>query len=431
MNIQGGNITLKGEIIAPGDKSISHRAIMLGAISEGETIIHNFLFSEDCINTINIFKDMGVNIKVDNKIIKVRGVGLNGLKKPTKDLYVGNSGTTIRLVSGILSGQKFPTKISGDNSIERRPMKRIIEPLSMIGANIKSTDGNYPPLNILPSNELNGIKYKQNISSAQVKSSIMFLSLYAKGITKIIEPYRSRDHTERMMKYFGVDIVQKDNIISINSKIKPLAKEVIIPGDISSVSFFIVGALILKDSHIIIRNVGYNITRRGIIDVLNAMGANIKIFNCRNENNEEIVDMEVKYSKLNGIEIKGDIIPRLIDEIPIIAVAASCAEGKTVIKNASELKVKESNRIFSTVQNLSSMGINIEETDDGMIINGSNNFLAANVKSYSDHRIVMSMIIAVLKAKGTSNIDNINSIKTSYPDFFKTLNKLIDFNEFK
>lgn len=431
MNIRGGNITLKGEIIAPGDKSISHRAIMLGAISEGETIIHNFLFSEDCINTINIFEDMGVNIKIDNKIIKVKGVGLNGLKKSAKKLYVGNSGTTIRLVSGILSGQKFSTEILGDSSINRRPMKRIIEPLSMMGANIKSKDGNYPPLKILSSNKLNGIKYKQNIASAQVKSSIMFLSLYAKGITKIIEPYKSRDHTERMMKYFGVDIVQKNNTIIINPKIKPLAKEVIVPGDISSISFFIAGALILKDSHITIRNVGYNITRRGIIDVLNTMGANIKIFNCRNKNNEEIVDMEVKYSRLNGVEIKGEVIPRLIDEIPIIAVAASCAEGKTVIKNASELKVKESNRIFSTVQNLSSMGINIEETDDGMIINGSNKILAASLKSYGDHRIVMSMIIAAFKAKGTSNIDDINSIETSYPDFFKTLNKLIDFNEFK
>jgi len=431
VNIQGGNITLKGEIIAPGDKSISHRAIMLGAISEGETIIHNFLFSEDCINTINIFKDMGVNIKIDNKIIKVIGVGLNGLKKPTKDLYVGNSGTTIRLVSGILSGQKFSTKISGDNSIKRRPMKRIIEPLSMMGANIKSKDGNYPPLNILSSNKLKGVKYKQKIASAQVKSSIMFLALYAKGITKIIEPYKSRDHTERIMKYFGVDIVQKNNTIIVSPEIKPLAKEVIIPGDISSISFFIVGALILKDSHIIIRNVGYNITRRGIIDILNAMGANIKILNFRNKNNEEIVDMEVKYSKLNGIEIKGGIIPRLIDEIPIIAVAASCAEGKTIIKDASELKVKESNRIFSIVQNLYSMGINIEETDDGMIINGNNTFLAANVKSYNDHRIVMSSIIAALKAKGTSNIDDINSIKTSYPNFLKILNRLIDFNEFK
>ncbi|MGO1369323.1 3-phosphoshikimate 1-carboxyvinyltransferase [Senegalia sp. (in: firmicutes)] len=426
MNIEGRNITLNGEIYAPGDKSISHRAIMLGSISEGITTIDNFLFSDDCMHTINIFKEMGIEIQVNNKQIQINGVGLYGLKKPDKKLYVGNSGTTIRIASGILAGQNFSSTIEGDSSIKKRPMERIIKPLSIMGANIASKNGN-PPLTINPSKSLHSIEYFQKIASAQVKSAIMFLALYTKGETKIVQPSQSRNHTERMMKYFGIDIKEEKNTIIINSDTKAKGKDVFIPGDISSISFFLVGALILKNSHIIIRNVGYNETRIGIIDILIKMGANIKIFNKSKKNNEEIVDIEVRASKLNGVEIKGDIIPKLIDEIPIIAVACACAKGKSLIKDASELKVKESNRISAMVNNLSNMGVNIVETSDGMIIEGRDRLMANKIKSYDDHRITMSMIIAALKAKGMTNIDEISSIGTSYPDFLNTLNKLINY----
>lgn len=425
MNIKGGNISLIGEIDAPGDKSISHRAIMLGAISEGVTIAYNFLFGEDCINTINCLRDMGVEIIVDNNRVEINGVGLNGLKKPERELYVGNSGTTIRILSGILSGQKFNTIITGDESIIKRPMKRIIEPLSMMGADIRGKNDNYPPLTINPSGELYPITYAQKIASAQVKSSIMFLSLYTEGETKIIQPAKSRDHTERMMRYFGVDVHEEDNTVIINSKNRPKGKEIFIPGDISSIAFFMVGALILENSHVIIRNVGYNKTRTGIIDVLIAMEGNIKIYNFREVNNEPLVDLEIKSSNLKGINIEGDIIPRLIDEIPVIAVAAACAEGITRIRNAEELKVKESNRISAMVEGLEASGVDIKETEDGMIINGTNNLKASKINTYNDHRIAMAMIIASLKTEGITTIDNISSIKTSYPDFFKALNELI------
>ncbi|MBS4535439.1 3-phosphoshikimate 1-carboxyvinyltransferase [Clostridium sp. D2Q-14] len=427
MYIKGGNVSLIGEINAPGDKSISHRTVMLGSISEGVTIGDNFLFSEDCINTINCLRNLGVDIKTcDNKVF-INGVGLYGLNKPKKELYVGNSGTTIRLLTGILAGQRFQTIITGDKSIEKRPMRRIIDPLSMMGANINSKNNNYPPLTILPVKELNSIIYNQDIASAQVKSAIMFLSLYVNGETKIVQPSKSRDHTERMMKYFGINVIEKDNVVIINSNIKPKGKEVFIPGDMSSAAFFIVGALILKNSHIKIKGVGYNKTRSGIIDVLKEMGGNIEIFNYREVNNEPIVDMEIRSSNLRGIEIKGDLIPRIIDEIPILAVAAACADGKTIIKNAEELRVKESNRINVIVEGLYSMGVGIKELKDGMIIEGKSNFKSGKINTYKDHRIAMSMSIAALMADGVSKIDNISSIKTSYPDFLKVLNELMKY----
>lgn len=425
MNIQGGNISFMGEINAPGDKSISHRIIMLGAISQGITIGYNFLFSEDCINTINCLRDLGVDINIYNDKVIINGVGLYGLKKPEKELYVGNSGTTIRLLTGILSGQKFQTIITGDKSIKKRPMKRIIEPLSMMGANITGEDNNYPPLIVLSSEKLNSITYNQRVASAQVKSSIMFLSLYTEGKTKIVQPAKSRDHTERMMKYFGVNVVEEYNTVVIDSNIKPKGKEIFIPGDISSIAFFMVGSLILRDSHVIIRNVGYNETRIGIIDILKEMGGNIELYNIREVNNEPIVDIELRTSKLNGVEIKGDMIPKVIDEIPILAVAAACSEGRTIIKDAEELKVKESNRINAIVEGLFNMGVDIKEIEDGMVINGTDKLKSGKIKTYNDHRITMAMIIAGLKADGITCIDDISSIKTSYPDFFKTLNQLI------
>lgn len=425
MDIRGGKVSLRGDINAPGDKSISHRAIMMGSISKGKTEIYNFLMSEDCLHTIQCFKDMGVKIDVTDDKITVYGKGLKGLVAPKDVLYVGNSGTTIRIMSGILAGQEFETEISGDRSILDRPMDRIIKPLSLMGADIKGKYNKYPPLIIKPSNNIKGIEYYQTIASAQVKSSILFLSLFAEGITKVIQPSKSRDHTEKMMKYFGVDIKEKDREVIVNPQEKPVGKEIYVPGDISSVAFFIVGALILKGSSLTVRNVGYNKTRAGIIEVLKKMGGNLEVFNLRKVNNEPIVDIKVKYSHLKGIEIKGDIIPRLIDEIPIIAVAASCAEGRTIICDAEELKYKESNRIEAIVNELFKMGIDISKTDDGMVINGVDNINKAELLSYSDHRIAMSLIIASLKSNGLCKIDDISSIKTSYPEFFKVLNKIL------
>ncbi len=345
MIIRGGNLLIKGEVRVPGDKSISHRAIMIGSIAEGKTVIHNFLMGEDCLSTVDCFRKLGVNIFISDEDVIVEGVGLYGLKESKDILYVGNSGTTIRLISGILAGQNFSSTITGDESIQKRPMDRIINPLKMMGANISGLLNKFPPLRIKPTKKLIGIEYRQPIPSAQVKSCILLAGLYADSDTKILQPSMSRDHTERMLKYFGANIVTKDNEVYLKPGNKLIGKEIYIPGDISSAAFLIVGTLILKGSKLLIRDVGLNETRTGILDVLIRMGGRIKILNERNLNNEPVGDILVEYSELKGIDIKGNMIPRLIDEIPIIAVAATQARGTTVIKNAEELKVKESNRI--------------------------------------------------------------------------------------
>lgn len=424
MEIIGGNVALKGELSIPGDKSISHRAIMIGALANGKTVINNFLMGEDCLSTVRCFRNMGVQIQIKGDKVTVEGVGLHGLKKPEDVLDVGNSGTTIRLISGILAAQNFSAKITGDSSIRKRPMDRIIIPLRMMGANIKGVQDKYPPLVINPVEKLKGVTYEQPIASAQVKSSIIFAGLYGEVTTEIIQPSLSRDHTERMLKYLGADITTIGKRVIVRPVKKLSAKEITVPGDISSAAFFIVGGLILPSSKILIRGVGINSTRTGIVDVLKTMGGKIDIVNKRIVNNEPIGDITVEYSKLKGIEIKGEIIPRLIDEIPIIAVAASAAEGITIIRNAEELKVKESNRITAIVNELRKMNIDIEELEDGMIIKGPNRFEPANLKSYGDHRIAMALTIASMCAIGKSEIDEIDSINISFPGFFDLLEKL-------
>ncbi|QIB26724.1 3-phosphoshikimate 1-carboxyvinyltransferase [Caloranaerobacter azorensis] len=425
MIIRGGNLSIKGEVRVPGDKSISHRAIMIGSIAEGKTVIHNFLMGEDCLSTVDCFRKLGVNIFVSDEDVIVEGVGLHGLKESKDILYVGNSGTTIRLISGILAGQNFSSTITGDESIQKRPMDRIINPLKMMGANISGLLNKFPPLRIKPTKKLIGIEYRQPIPSAQVKSCILLAGLYADSDTKILQPSMSRDHTERMLKYFGANIVTKDNEVYLKPGNKLIGKEIYISGDISSAAFLIVGTLILKGSKLLIRDVGLNETRTGILDVLIRMGGRIKILNERNLNNEPVGDILVEYSELKGIDIKGNMIPRLIDEIPIIAVAATQARGTTVIKNAEELKVKESNRIKAIVNELKKMGADIEELDDGMIINGPSKLRPSNLKTYNDHRIAMSLIIAALSADGDSNLQEIESIKISFPNFFDILKSII------
>lgn len=424
--IENSHKALRGDIAVPGDKSISHRAIICGALAEGETIIDNILLSEDVLNTIDCFKQMGIDIKIDGNRGLIHGVGLDGLVKPESPLNCGNSGTTMRLLSGVLVAQNFSTILIGDNSLISRPMKRIIKPLSSMGGNIIGRDGEYPPLEIQSTKDLNGIVYELPIASAQVKSAIILASLYASGKTTIIENKITRDHTERMLNYFGQSIVKNNGEIIVAKKHKLIGQQIYIPGDISSAAYFIVAASIIKGSHIIIRNVGINPTRDGIIEVLIQMGANINVFNKRIVNNEPIGNIEIKYSHLKACTIGGDIIGRLIDEIPIIVVAAALADGKTVIKDARELRHKETDRIKAMTMELNKMGAKIEELPDGMIINGVKSLKPAKLNSYGDHRIAMALSIAALCTNGKSAIEGFQSVNISYPSFYKTLDNLIE-----
>jgi len=426
MIIEGRNAYLKGEIVVPGDKSISHRSIMIGSIAEGVTEIENFLLSEDTLATIECFKNMGVNITSKNGTIEVKGVGLNGLKLPQKPLYCGNSGTTMRLISGILIGQVFSSTLIGDDSLNRRPMKRIMEPLRKMGGLIGGEEDEYPPLQIHPTQNLSGIYYEMPIASAQVKSAILFASLYSKGETAIVEKVFSRDHTERMLKYFGADINKKDNIIFIKDVQSLEGKRVFVPSDFSSAAFFIIGALTLKNSEIKIKDVGLNDGRIGLLKVLKKMGGYIEIENLKSFNNELVGDINVKYSKLKAVEVNGNIISSLIDEIPVLAVAASLAEGTTIITNAEELKYKETNRLKAIAMELRKMGVSIDELDDGLIIEGRESLKPAILDSHMDHRIAMALSIAALNGRGKSKINNVNCVNISFPEFYQTLyNSLI------
>ncbi len=415
---------INSTIYVDGDKSISHRAIFFGAISNGTTTIEGFLLGEDCLSTIECFKNLGVNIEILDKKIIINGVGLHGLTKPKDTLYVGNSGTTIRLISGLLAGQKFSTSITGDLSIQKRPMMRIIEPLSKMNANIKSNNG-LAPLYIEES-ELLGMEYTLPIASAQVKSSIIFASLYAKSPTIINEPIKCRDHTEIMLKNFGGNIKLYEDKIYIEPNPSLKGQDVFIPKDISSASFFIVLALITKGSCITVKDVGLNETRTGIIDALLKMNANIEIKNERFVNGERIGDICAKSSTLIGTTLEGDIIPRMIDEIPIFVIATLFAKGKSVVKDAKELKVKETNRIKAIVTECNKVGANLLETSDGIIINETNidRLKGTNVESYFDHRIAMSLAILGCAINGKMHINNSDCINISFPSFTNILNDI-------
>lgn len=408
-----GKKSLKGEIKVPGDKSISHRAVIFGSISKGETVVENILLSEDVLNTIECFREMGVDIEINKEENKLRiiGNGLYGLKKPKKSLDCGNSGTSMRLLAGVLAGQNFESTLIGDSSLSKRPMDRIINPLRKMNVNIHGVDNKYPPISICPSKELYGIEYTLPMASAQVKSAILLASLYAKGETKVIEKKTTRDHTERMMEYFDEDDFKGKNIY--------------VPGDISSAAFFIIGASIMKDSSIVLKDVGINPTRTGIIDVLQSMGGNIEVKNIRNINKEPIGDIYVSYSPLMGIELDSAIIGRLIDEIPIIAVGAMFAQGSTIIRNAEELKYKETDRIHAIVTELRKVGGDIEALEDGLIIKGTSTFYPGVLDSYNDHRIAMALSIAALNIDGKSKINDDRCINISYPQFYESLQKII------
>ena len=413
---------LHGEITVPGDKSISHRAVMLGALANGTTHITGFLMGEDCLSTIDCFRKMGVSIDVSDKEVVVEGVGLHGLTAPECELYTGNSGTTTRLLSGILAGQSFTSTMNGDATIQRRPMGRVMKPLREMGASIEGKDDNFCPLTMHPS-ELHGIEYRLPVASAQLKSAILLAGLYAEGQTTVIEPAPSRDHTERMFRALGVEIETNGNAITLNPPEDLHAVDIAVPSDISSAAYFLVAGAIVPGSELTIKNVGVNPTRTGIIDVLRDMGADITESNFHEEA-EPVCDLTVRYSSLHGTEIGGAIIPRLIDELPVIAVAAAFAEGETVIRDAQELKVKESNRIASMVAELSKAGVDVEETDDGMIVRGGTKPHGASFETYKDHRIAMSLAILGLAAEGASRIDEPEVVAISYPDFFGTIEKL-------
>ena len=418
--------SLKGEITVPGDKSISHRSIMFGALAKGITEIDGFLDGEDCNSTIDAFRAMGVKIEKNESRIKVYGNGLYGLKAPSSPLNCGNSGTTTRLISGILSGQSFESKLIGDDSLQSRPMKRVIDPLTKMGADISSEKGNNcVPLLIRPSaNGLRGIAYESPVASAQVKSAILLAGLYAKGITSVTEPAVSRNHTELMLSAFGADITQAGKTSTVIPGNELTGQKITVPGDISSAAYFIAAGLLIPNSEILIRNVNINPTRAGILDVCDMMGANISYENVRTVSGEKVCDLFVSSSDLTGCTIEGDMIPTLIDEIPIIAVMAALAEGETIIKDAAELKVKESDRIQTVVSNLSAMGCDITATDDGMIIRGGAPLHGAKIKTHLDHRIAMAFAIAGLVAEGVTTLDHPECVSISYPTFFETLRSL-------
>ena len=409
-----------GQIKVPGDKSISHRAVMLGSLANGVTEISGFLKGADCLSTIDCFRKMGIDIDINGENVTVHGNGLRGLKKPDEMLYTGNSGTTTRLLCGILAGQNFDTSITGDASIQKRPMGRVVKPLSMMGAKIENE---YCPLYITGT-KLHGIDYKMPVASAQVKTAIILAGLYADGKTVIHEIEKSRDHTELMLSAMGADLTVDNLDITVKPTNDLTAVNVDVPGDISSAAFFLILGAIMPNSQITVTNVGINPTRTGIIDVLKDMGADITLENVHTSAGETVADITVRSSSLKGTTVGGDIIPRLIDELPIIAVAAVFADGQTVIKDAQELKVKETNRIRAVVDEFNKCGIDITETDDGMIINGGKSIHGADFKTYGDHRMAMSLTVLAQLADGESTLDDSDCACVSYPTFFDDFYKL-------
>lgn len=413
---------LKGEITVPGDKSISHRGVMFGALAKGTTRITHFLEGADCLSTVDCFRKMGVNIDRTGDEIRVHGRGLFGLRAPEGVLDCGNSGTTMRLLSGILAGQPFSSTLTGDASIQKRPMKRVIEPLSAMGARISGKNG-CAPLTVAGS-PLKGIDWHSPVASAQVKSAVLLAGLYADGPTSVSEPARSRDHSERMLAAFGADLKIGETTVTIRPAEELYAGEVPVPGDISSAAYFLAAAALVPNSEILLKKVGINPTRDGMIRVMREMGADLTLLNIQDEGPEPAADLLIRTSSLHGTVIEGDIIPTLIDELPILAVLACFAEGETIIRDAAELKVKESNRIRTVTENLIRMGADVTETEDGMIIRGGKPLSGAEITCYEDHRIAMSFAVAALGARGETRLKGASCVRISYPSFFEDLSRL-------
>ncbi|RQD72568.1 MAG: 3-phosphoshikimate 1-carboxyvinyltransferase [Tindallia sp. MSAO_Bac2] len=416
---------LRGTCRVPGDKSISHRAVMLAGISEGQTTINGFLKGEDCLSTIRCFEQMGVRIREENNQLVVTGNGLYGLKEPEDVLDAGNSGTTMRLMAGILSGQAFHTVITGDESLRKRPMKRIAAPLREMGASIDGRmEGTKAPLAIRGS-KLKGIRYKMPVASAQIKSAILLAGLYAEEKTSVIEPRASRDHTERMLESFGVS-VKSDGLTKTVQPGKLKGTHIEVPGDISSAAFLLVAAACLKGSDVTLENVGINPTRAGIIEVLQQMGAEISVLNQREVGGEPIADLNVKGTSLKAVDIGEDLIPSLIDEVPVLAIAAACARGKTSITGAAELRVKETDRISAMAEELKNIGVEVTTLEDGMVISGPQPIKGGKTNSHGDHRIAMAMAVAGLMSENPVEISNETCMAVSFPGFMDVIDSLID-----
>lgn len=417
--------SLQGELTVPGDKSVSHRSVMFGSIAKGKTTVSGFLLGEDCLQTIDCFQKLGVQIKVDGTNVTIDSPGIDQWSEPKEVLYTGNSGTTTRLMLGILSGTNLHMIMTGDDSIGNRPMRRVADPLRLMGAQIAGrANGQYTPLAI-QGGPLTAIDYTMPVASAQVKSAILLAGLRAKGTTIIREQEVSRDHTERMLRQFGADISVEDGVVSLAGGQTLTGTHVNVPGDISSAAFFLVAGAVVPNSHLVLHNVGVNKTRDGILDVLNDMGAKLTIAIEDEQAAEPTATITIETSQLKGTTVEGAVIPRLIDEIPIIALLATQATGKTVIKDAEELKVKETNRIDAVVNELKKLGANIEATEDGMIIEGPTPLHGASLKTYGDHRIGMMGAIAALIADGPVELDDADCIAVSYPTFFEHVDRII------
>ena len=416
--------TLKGTVTVPGDKSISHRSVMFGALAEGTTRVTNFLRGADCLSTIDCFRKLGIEVEESPQEILVHGKGLHGLSAPSSILDVGNSGTTTRLICGILAGQSFNSQLDGDDSIRTRPMKRIIDPLSRMGASIESLKGNgCAPLKIRGS-ALHGIRYTSPVASAQVKSCLLLAGLYADSPVSVTEPSLSRNHSEIMLRYFGADLTTTGTTVTLQPGPELHAQEIHVPGDISSAAYFIAAGLIVPGSEILIRHVGINPTRDGLLRVCRKMGADVTLLNECLDAGEPYADLLVKSSGLHGTDVGGAIIPTLIDELPVVAALACFAEGTTVIRDAQELKVKESNRIDVMAENLRAMGADVTATDDGMIIRGGRPLHGAVIDSHLDHRIAMTFAVTALAADGETRILGADCVNISYPDLFEDLRSL-------
>lgn len=415
---------LRGEITVPGDKSISHRSVMFGAISDGLTEVTNFLQGADCLSTISCFQKLGIEIENTPEKILVHGKGLHGLSAPDSVLDAGNSGTTTRLISGILAGQKFSSTLTGDASIQKRPMKRVMDPLSLMGADIKSKHNNGCAPLLIHGRKLSGISYSTPVASAQVKSAVLLAGLYAAGQTRVTEPAPSRNHTELMLSGFGADLKTEGLTAVLTPSPTLHGQKIEVPGDISSAAYFLAAGLLVPGSEILIKNVGVNPTRAGILTVIRAMGGNVSLLNERLCAGEPAADLLVSASSLHGTIVEGNLIPALIDEIPMIAVMAAFADGETIIRDAAELKVKESDRIVAVTEGLRTMGGDITPTDDGMIIRGGKTLHGAQINSYLDHRIAMSFAVAGLCADGVTTIRDAECVNISYPTFYDDLEKL-------
>ena len=417
--------SLRGEVSVPGDKSISHRSIMLGSLAEGMTRVSGFLMGEDNLSTWKAFTAMGVSIRqAGPDSLEIEGVGLDGLVEPDDVLDCGNSGTTMRLMSGLLAGQNFFSVLTGDKYLRKRPMKRIVTPLAAMGARIWGRDGGERAPLAIQGGSLNPITYASPVASAQVKSAVLLAGLSVAGETVVTEPHLSRDHSERMLTCFGADVRPFDGGVSLVGRPRLMAQDVIVPGDISSAAFLLVAGLVTPGAELTVRNVGINPTRSGIIDILTAMGGQLELLNIREQSGEPVADILVRHSRLKGIDISGDMVPRAIDEFPVISVAAALAEGTTTIRDAAELRVKETDRIAAMVNELGKLGAQVEAQPDGMVITGVEQLNGGKVSSHGDHRIAMSLAVAALSARDAVTIEDTSCTETSFPGFWELLNNI-------